>query len=78
MSQHTHLTVGEVARIYTLPLWKTRRLIDSLGIEIPRAGLYRLVPRELIPMIEMELQQRGWLSGPERAVAGASEPGVLA
>lgn len=77
MWQQTHLTIGELARVYALPCWKIHRLVDSLDVEIPRAGLYRLVPRELIPTIATELQRRGWRAGPESAVVGDSQQGAL-
>ena len=70
MCQQTHSTVGELARFFSAPDWKIRRLVDSLGVEIPRAGGYRLIPRELIPRIAAKLQ-------PSPTVlqnAGADEP----
>ena len=36
------LTITQVASHFGVPAWKIRRLVDSLDIEIPRAGLYRL------------------------------------
>lgn len=56
-----HLTVGDVARDNGLPLWKVRTAADSLEIEMPRAGLYRLIPRESLPLVIAELRRRGWL-----------------
>lgn len=53
----SHLTVGQVAEIFQAPGWKVRRIVDSLGVEIPRAGLYRLIPRELLGRIGVELEQ---------------------
>jgi hypothetical protein len=32
--------------------------VDGLGEQIPRAGLYRLVPVNLLPRIEAELTKR--------------------
>lgn len=54
----THLTVGEVASIYDAPSWLVRRVVDSLGVEIPRFGQYRLVPRSELPAIGIEIQRR--------------------
>jgi len=54
----THLTITEVARRLKAPSWKIRRLVDSLDATIPRAGLYRLVPVEILPRIIAELQKR--------------------
>lgn len=65
----THLTVGEVATFFRLSPWKVRRVVDSLDAEIPRAGRYRLVPRELLGTVAMELQRRGWLQEHEAATA---------
>ena len=54
----THLTVGEVASIYDAPAWLVRRVVDSLGVEIPRIGQYRLIPRSELPAIGIEIQRR--------------------
>ena len=59
MEQSSHLTVGDVARIYGVPAWQIRRIVDSLDVEIPRAGQYRLIPREQLPEIAIELKKRG-------------------
>ena len=45
------LTTGQIAEIFRAPEWKVRRIVDRLDVEIPRAGLYRLVPRELLAEI---------------------------
>lgn len=57
----THMTVGEVATTFNIPTWKARRAIDSLGVEIPRAGLFRLFPRSLLAELAINLRDRGWL-----------------
>ena len=62
MSASTHLTIGEIAAFFGVEDWQARRAVDSLGAEIPRAGLYRLVPRILLGQVAAELQRRGWLS----------------
>jgi hypothetical protein len=53
-----HLTIGQLADLLHEPEWKVRREVDALGVEIPRAGLYRLVPRELVPRLVEQLDQR--------------------
>ena len=54
-SQSSHLTTGEVARIFGVGEWRIRRIVDLLpGVE--RAGLYRLVPRSLLPEIGAKLK----------------------
>ena len=65
----SHQTVGEIAAFYGLPDWKIRRAVDSLYAEIPRAGRYRLIPRELLGAVAMELDRRGWLSKQEPVTA---------
>jgi hypothetical protein len=66
MSQSaSHLTVGEVAEIFQAPEWKVRRIVDSLGVEIQRAGRYRLIPRSMLAAIGAKLQE------PQAAVEGA-------
>ena len=72
MCRQTHVTVGELARFFSAPAWKVRRVVDSLDIEIPRAGLYRLVPRELIPKVATELQ-----SGPRPVMADDCQQGSV-
>ena len=44
------LTVPVAARELGQPDWKVRRAVDSLG-NVPRAGLTRLVPREMLPKV---------------------------
>jgi hypothetical protein len=64
-----YVTVGEIARSYQVATWQVRRAIDALGRPIPRAGLYRLVPRRLVPLVEKELRRRGHCpepNGPKR------------
>ena len=61
MSIKTHLTIGEVAEFYGIPSWKIRRVVDSLDGDIPRVGLYRLVPRTMLGTLAVELQRQGWL-----------------
>lgn len=59
--QTSHLTVGQVAQLYQIDEWRIRRVVDSLPVSIPRAGRYRLVPREYLAEIAVELDRRGWL-----------------
>ena len=39
-----HLTVGETARLYDVAQWRIRKIVDELDADIPRAGMYRLIP----------------------------------
>lgn len=55
MSQ-SHLTVGEVSKIFDAPAWKIRRVVDELDVDLPRAGLYRLIPRELLGAVADKLR----------------------
>jgi hypothetical protein len=65
----TYLTTSEIAeRFPGVAGWQVRRTLDGMGLEIPRAGLYRLVPKELLPQVEAELRRRGYL--PEAAEVG--------
>ena len=67
-----HLTVGEVARLFSVDDWRVRRVVDGLDSELPRAGLYRLIPRHLLPTIAIELSHRGWLpTAPEQEAGHA-------
>ncbi len=66
MSSKPLLTVGEVSRLLSVPEWKIRRAVDSLEIEIPRAGNYRLIPREELVPLAAELHRRNWM--PEATV----------
>ena len=63
------LTVGQVADILGAPEWKVRRIVDSLDTEIPRAGLYRLVPRSMLSEIADRVRQHGCNSNRTREAA---------
>lgn len=79
MSQQAHLTTGELADVCGVPQWRIRRLVDSLDIEIPRAGLYRLVPRDLLATTVGELERRGCKPHPadtSPSVSCCEEPGL--
>jgi hypothetical protein len=66
------LTVGQLAERFSIPEWLARRVVDALGADVPRAGLYRLVPRSLLGKIEAELRRRGYVSAArERETATA-------
>ena len=69
MSHRSHFTVGEVAATYDVPAWLVRRIVDSLDAEIPRAGLYRLIPRDQLGTIAVELERRGQFSRKKETVA---------
>jgi hypothetical protein len=58
MCQSSNLTTGQVAAIFATPEWKIRRIVDSMGPEIQRAGLYRLIPRSMLPAIGARLQNK--------------------
>jgi hypothetical protein len=58
-----------VAEHHGVAVWQARLVIDGLGVEIPRAGLYRLVPVGLLERVGMELRRRGYL--PRKEVARA-------
>jgi hypothetical protein len=53
-----HLTTGDLAAELGVPVWRVRRAVDALGVECPRAGLYRLISRALIPSIRAALAAR--------------------
>ncbi len=65
----TYLTIGDVVRDYGIAAWQARRAVDALGVQLPRAGLYRLIPSDLLPRLEEELRRRGYLSEGEAARA---------
>jgi hypothetical protein len=54
----THLTTPEVAERLGVPVWLARRAIDTLGAQVPRAGLYRLVPVDLLDQVRAALDRR--------------------
>ena len=56
-----YVTIGEIMACYGVADWQARRAVDALGEQIPRAGLYRLVPRALLGKVEGELRRRGSL-----------------
>jgi hypothetical protein len=56
-----HLTVGDVAKLYGVAAWQVRRCVDRLDVEVPRAGGWRLIPRELLGDVAAALRDCGWL-----------------
>jgi len=54
----TYLTTREVAEHCGIPVWLARRIVDGLGEEIPRVGLYRLVPFALLDQVRDEVRRR--------------------
>jgi hypothetical protein len=58
MTLASHLTTGQVADFYRVPEWRIRRIVDSLDRDIPRVGLYRMIPRDALPAIAAKLQER--------------------
>lgn len=58
MSETSHLTIGDIAEFYGEPDWKIRRIVDSLPDAIPRAGRYRLIPRDILPKIGVVLERK--------------------
>ena len=62
MPDQSPLTVGDVAQVFGVKTWRARRVVDSLDVELPRAGSYRLIPRSLLGRIAVELERRGWLA----------------
>ncbi len=47
----SHLTIGQIAKKTGEPLWRVRIVVDSLPIDVHRAGLYRLVPAQYLPQV---------------------------
>lgn len=64
-----HYTTSEVAERLGVAGWQARRAVDALGIEIPRAGLYRLVPASLLGSVKEQLRRMGYLPPAEAAHA---------
>ena len=58
MADGNLLTVPQVAAFFDLPTWKIRRIVDSAGVHVPRAGQYRLIERSLLPTIAAELERQ--------------------
>jgi hypothetical protein len=61
VADKTHYTTREIAAHFGVADWQARRAVDALGAVIPRAGLYRLVPAELLERVRLELCRRGYL-----------------
>jgi hypothetical protein len=58
MTQEAFLTIGELAQQVKAPIWKVRRVVDALRRDLPRAGLYRLVPLDMLPQIVERLNEQ--------------------
>ena len=52
----SHLTVGEVSKIFDAPAWKIRRVVDELDPKVARAGRYRLISRDLLGAVADKLR----------------------
>jgi len=52
------MTVGQVAKTRGVGGWLIRKIIDELEPHVQRAGLYRLVGRQLLARIDNELRKR--------------------
>jgi hypothetical protein len=61
MQIKSQLTTGDLVVHFGRPAWQIRRAVDALGLPIPRAGQYRLIPCDLLPAVEAELRRRGYL-----------------
>jgi hypothetical protein len=69
MTARTLFTTGELHAELGVPDHALRRAIDALGVPVPRAGLYRLLPAELLDALKAELRRRGYLREEEPHVA---------
>ena len=58
MTKTQFLTIGELAKRFRRPEWKIRRVVDSLNCDVPRIGLYRVIPVDLLPAIIERLRER--------------------
>ncbi len=61
-------TVGQAAKLYNVPVWLVRRVVDKLP-DVERFGGYRMLTPSQVAMLGVELERRGRLSG-----ASAPEP----
>lgn len=52
------LTTSEAAKLLGAPEWQVRRIADELDQNLPRAGLYRLIPHSMIDGIRNRLPSR--------------------
>jgi hypothetical protein len=58
MTNKQFCTIPELAEHFQAPQWKVRQIVDLLGAagaNIQRAGLVRIVPNEVIPLIGEKL-----------------------
>jgi hypothetical protein len=70
MAPQDYFTTREIAGSHGIAIWQVRRAVDALGVLIPRIGLYRAVPRRLLPRLRRELRRRGWLPAGTAEVQG--------
>ncbi len=50
-------TIGQLAQHFGEPHWRVRRVVDAINAELPRAGLYRLVPANLVAEVGQRLRR---------------------
>ena len=71
------LTLGDVAEIFGIRLWKVRRLFERGFLSEPkRVGGYRIVFRADLPIIEQALREAGYLSASAAGKSVSSDEGV--
>lgn len=57
----THYTTVELANLWSVGVWNIRRALDRMGVTVPRMGVYRIIPAELVPALRAALEERGIL-----------------
>jgi hypothetical protein len=65
------LTTTQAAVHFGVAPWQIRAVADAMEDDVPRAGLYRLIPTAMLDVVEAKLRRRGWLK-PKPEVAHAS------
>jgi hypothetical protein len=61
MNERAFWTTSQICSRYHIADWQARRVVDNLGVKLPRFGLYRMIPAQLLGAVEVELRRRGWL-----------------
>ncbi len=61
-------TIGQFSRQNGYPEWLVRRVVDSLGMPIPRVGQYRALTPEIESQLLAELSRRGVVPSRREAI----------
>ena len=55
-------TIGELSRLWRIPVWRLQRFLDRRLTVVPRVGAYRVIAEIDLPALRVALEEAGHLS----------------